>query len=390
MAVDASRREEDEMESQQRIAKVIKEFDGQGWHRTGTDVDAASGEWLRAQLEDAGLEATLETYPFVRLDIEDCHIEIAGRRLEALPLFDGGVTPPAGVRGKLGLPGQGTDICLVSAVSGGPAPALDEAREGGYKAIISVTTGGRPGLAPRNAEAYGAPSGPPVLQVSSADGPLLQRLADEHAELTVVASSTLRAVTASNVLGAVPGADLALPPIIVMTPRSGWWECASERGGGIACWLEIARGIAAADLPRTVIFVATTAHELGYWGLAQFLATRPKLAEGAQLWLHLGASIGAALTPRPWLFASSDAFESLALEALWKADAPQVTPAPRGTRPGGESRNIHDAAGPYISFAGGSEVFHLQSDRWPEAVSVESVAAIARACISIVTQVATR
>ena len=36
----------------------------------------------------------------------------------------------------------------------------------------------------------------------------------------------------------VAGADAALAPIAVLTPRSGWWHCAGERGGGIAIWLE--------------------------------------------------------------------------------------------------------------------------------------------------------
>ena len=98
------------------------------------------------------------------------------------------------------------------------------------------------------------------------------------------------------------------------------------------------------------MFVATTAHELGYWGLAQFLASRPGLAEDAHLWLHLGASVGAALTPQPRLFASSDALESLAIEALWKADAPPGHPGrPRRLRPGGKARDVYDAGGRYVS-----------------------------------------
>ncbi|MEO9254108.1 MAG: hypothetical protein ABI305_01090, partial [Tepidiformaceae bacterium] len=209
-------------------------------------------------------------------------------------------------------------------------------------------------------------------------------LAGTHAEVTVVADSSLSPVSASNVIGTVPGTDRSAPPIVVMTPRSGWWNCASERGGGIACWLEIARSVASAGLRPDVVFLASTAHELGYWGLAQFLASRGQLATEARLWLHLGASVGAALQPQPRLFASSDELEAEALGALRRAGAPQVTPAPRAARPGGESRNIYDAGGRYISLLGGSEVFHLEADRWPDAVSVNAVAAIAVACATIV------
>ncbi|MEO9254049.1 MAG: hypothetical protein ABI305_00795, partial [Tepidiformaceae bacterium] len=143
------------MESRDRIAKVIEEFDAQGWHRTGTAVDVASGEWLRDQLRDAGVAANLETYPFTRLDIKDSHLRTQELRLEALPMFDGGTTTAEGVTGRLGLPGSGTEICLVTAHAGGPAPELEAAREGkSYTAVVSVAMAGRPGLAPRNAESY--------------------------------------------------------------------------------------------------------------------------------------------------------------------------------------------------------------------------------------------
>jgi hypothetical protein len=373
------------MGSRERIARTIEEFDGQGWHRTGTAVDNASGEWLRRRLEEAGVSASLETYPFVRRDVNDCYVEWAGGRLGALPMFDSGETPAAGINGRTGLPGTGTEVCLVTSHAGGPAPELEEARTaGGYKAIISVTTAGRPGLAPRNAESYGKPYGPPVLQVSSEHAAQMARLADASAEVTVVCQSSLLNVTASNVIGTAAGTDADLPPVVVMTPRSGWWQCASERGGGIAVWLEIARGVAAAGLPRTVLFVASTAHELGYWGLEQFLASRSGLAEGAQLWFHLGASVGAALKPQARLFASNDGLEALALKELGSASAPQVDVAVRGARPGGESRIIHDHGGRYVSLLGGSEVFHLEADRWPGAVSLEAVGAYAAACLCIV------
>src|SRR5205085_1774820 len=99
-------------------------------------------------------------------------------------------------------------------------------------------------------------------------------------------------------------------------PRSGWWACASERGGGIACLLEVAHALSQAKPRRTVVFVSTTGHELGHWGLEEFLARRPGLARGAALWMHFGASIGAALEPRPMIFASRPELAGEALAAL--------------------------------------------------------------------------
>ncbi len=61
-----------------------------------------------------------------------------------------------------------------------------------------------------------------------------------------------------------------------MTPRSGWWQCASERGGGIAVWVEILAAVAAAKPARTVNFVASTGHELGHYGLTHYLESRAR------------------------------------------------------------------------------------------------------------------
>jgi 2-keto-4-pentenoate hydratase/2-oxohepta-3-ene-1,7-dioic acid hydratase in catechol pathway len=52
------------MDLTERVAKVIREYDEQGWHRTGTAVDYRSAEWLVARVRDLGVAAQLE--PFTR------------------------------------------------------------------------------------------------------------------------------------------------------------------------------------------------------------------------------------------------------------------------------------------------------------------------------------
>jgi len=351
-----------------RIASVIQAYDEQGWHRTGTAVDAASGEWLAAELQAAGADARLETYPFRRLDPEECSLTIGATRIDGLPMFDGGLTGREAVAGRLGPLGSDAEIQVAVLPAGGAAPALDNARQRpGTRAIVCFTAASRPGLAPRNATAYAsAPGGTPVLQVSSEFRDLIEEAAARHD------------------LATVPGSSPGLSPVVVMTPRSGWWQCASERGGGIAVLLELARMFASERPRRPVIFLASTGHELGHWGLERFLNIRPYLATSAPLWLHLGASVGAALEPRPMLFCSSDAVEQVSGSALDRAGLTAVTHAPRSAVPGGESKNIHERGGSYASLLGGSAVFHLEADRWPDAVDVDAVASFADAASEIV------
>ena len=100
--------------------------------------------------------------------------------------------------------------------------------------------------------------------------------------------------TAFNVTTTVAGSDRSLPPLVIMTPRSGWYWCASERGGGIACWLELIRDLRQAKPARDVVFVASSGHELGHLGINAFVDRRPGIVSRSLAWMHLGANIGAA------------------------------------------------------------------------------------------------
>lgn len=374
------------MAMEDRVKAVIAEFDAQGWHRTATDTDRLSGEWFARELAAAGALAGIESYPFRRLVPAESFVEFGGRRIPGLPLFDSTPTSDQGVHGPLG--DHDGEIRLLPALPGPHSHEIDAARRSSVLGIVMPTTTVRPGLAPRNANEFRGPFGRPVLQVSGAELPNLQAEAAKNGSVRLVSTFTFEETLASNVTGVVVGTDPTAAPVCVMTPRSGWWNCASERGGGIACLLEIARAVAAKPPRRTVIFVGTTGHELGHWGLEEFLLRRPGLERSARLWIHFGASVGAALEPRAAIFASRPEFRVEALSHLKDAGAALPTPAAEGTVAGGESRNIHSAGGDYVSLAGGSAVFHLEEDRWPGAVDVKQVAAIASGMIAFTLRVA--
>jgi hypothetical protein len=103
-----------------------------------------------------------------------------------------------------------------------------------------------------------------VLQVASDEGAFLADCARQGAKAVLTARAERLQTKAFNVMTVVPGTDKGLAPLVVMTPRSGWWWCASERGGGVACWLEIMRTISAGAPARDVVFVASSGHELGH------------------------------------------------------------------------------------------------------------------------------
>lgn len=370
-------------QQQERVSRIVREYDGQGWHRTGSDVDRGSAEWLADLVRGHGLEPTLQPVTLERIEPRAGYVEIDGRRVDGLPVFDGGFTGPEGVVGRLGPLGSDAEIGLARVeVVGGSDEYGRVRRNGPHGGLVAVTVGGEPGLAPGNAPDFLAPFGPPAVQVGSDVWDWLSGHADRRSMARVVADVESIPATAFNVVVETRGRNDGLTPLAVMTPRSGWWACAAERAGGIACWLEVLGRLGEANAMRNVIFVATTGHELGHLGLETFLASRPGLATGAVSWIHLGSSIGAAREPRLLIYTSDDELERLALETMSAAGAATPPVAPRGAA-GGESRNIADRGGRYLSIAGGHATFHLEADRWPSAVDVPSLAAYAHAVVQM-------
>jgi hypothetical protein len=380
----------DEVEARLRVAKVVRDYDAQGIHRTATDVDEASAHWPANQLRATGVETKLEPFAINRVDLDETFFDMDGRRIGGVPLFDAGFTESAGISGRLGTVGSNAEIGLfeTSPADGtdGPGP-LRQALHGSHKAVVIVTRGGRPGLSLINASRFMAPSGVPALQVSSVEADWLRERAAAGAPARLVASATRRPANAFNVVGRIFGSDSAAAPLVVMTPRSGWWTCAGERGGGIAAWLETARSVVSAKPGRDVHFLASSGHELGQIGLDAYLEHRSPLVGQAKLWLHYGANIGAGRQIR---LQSADAdAQSLGTSALARLGLTATQIVPPGTAPGGEAGTIFRRHGRYLSLQGDNPLFHNPADRWPEAVDVILATRQALVFASLAAQLAT-
>jgi hypothetical protein len=370
---------------EERVERILREYDAQGIHRTGTDVDETCARWLAQEAQHLGAQSQLESMPFSRIDVVECFVEVGGQRIEGVPLFDAPFSAPEGVRGTLTPAGKGAAgevgfwLDTVPDAAGGKK-FIEHRRTTAQSALVAVTGGEKyrlaPGLALLNAESYQQPFGVPVVQVTSEARSLVEGAAGSS--VRVVSHAARKDVKAHNTLATVAGRDPSLAPLGVMTPRSGWWQCASERGGGIAVWLEILAAIAAAKPARTVNFVASTGHELGHYGLSHYLAERPELIAGTRAWIHLGANFTASIRPQVRMQFSDAELRSLALEALARHDLAPDVETPLGQAPIGEARNVADG-GRYISITGFNGHFHQASDRFPEAVDLRKAIAFAKA-----------
>jgi hypothetical protein len=375
---------------QQRIGAIIRAYENQGFHRTGTEVDRISGEWLANEVRRIGLEPAHEEFLLNRVDPVGASLVVDERTIEGLPLFDGAFTRPAGVAGALGYLDSDAPIGLGEIPPNATETGTlgDARRHNRHQAIVVVTRGARPGFCPSNADSFLRPFGPPVLQVASAEASLLADCARQGAKVRLTAHVERTQAQAFNVTTVVSGTDKSLAPLVVMTPRSGWWWCASERGGGLVCWLEIMRAIREARPARDVLFVASSGHELGHLGLDAFIERRPGLVPAAKAWIHLGANIGAAQGPGNNLQASDDEMESMMAEAMTAAGLRIDRRLPRGTVPRGEAANVHRGGGHYISIIGNNDLFHNTSDRGVDTVDLEVIERFARAFVTVATSLA--
>jgi hypothetical protein len=374
-----------------RIGDLIQTYDGQGIHRTATIVDNASADWLRQVANVAGGDAHLSAFALRQVDIRAAYLEIDGKRIDGVPLFDGGFTGETGIVGTLGSADSTADIALVTIDSAGigtEGRGLDRVRRSGaHRAVVAVTTTETPGLTLSNASSFANPYGVPVLQVASEHQARLTELAAAGTRATYVAAASRNPSEAMNVVVTVAGRRPDLPPLVVMTPRSGWWQCAAERGGGLACWMESIRAVSASKPLRPAIFVASSGHELGHYGLDAFLKEHQTLIKDAAGWIHLGANIGAA-GGQMRLQASDDEIEGRMVRALEDANATVRQRVARGTVPAGEARNIHVGGGRYVSLLGSGKYFHTQQDRWPVAVDVDAVTRYSQAVSTVAVAIA--
>ena len=385
-----------------RDVEVDVQRDIQGWdaiidHRTGTDGDQRTAEWLADMIRAAGAEPHLDAFPFTRRILHECAISIGDRRLEGVPAFDGGYTTEEGILARLtplmedskkNYKGDCIAVTSFSPAGEHPPTLLHSARTKPYQAIVAYSARAEmiPGLALVNAPRYHEPYGPPVLQVATEHQDWLEDAAGEQALAHLVAHVTQEETTACNVQTRITGRDPSLAPLVIMTPRSAWWTCTAERAGGIALWLACVRHFVDAGSDRDVIFTANTGHELGHVGLDHYLAQQPTLLQDAHAWIHLGANF-AAVDSKLW-YQASPALMALGLDALATEGCVPEKITPEGNQPTGEAGNIYDGGGRYLSLLGDNRWFHHPDDRWPDTVDIERMARLNRAMIHVATVLA--
>ena len=367
------------------LVEDIRAWDAQAQHRTGTDGDRITSEVLMRRLANSDVQVEIVEFPFSRRVPKHCYVQTRAQRIEGIPLFDGGETQ-AEISGFVVNAGDEGEFAVgfASAVGSPANHALFSYRDSStYRALIGISRNETAGIAMLNADAYLTPHGLPILIVDGRYESFLQEAIRARQPINLNVAFDIEQTIATNVQATVVGTNPKLKPVVVMTPKSSWWTSTAERCGGIAAWLAVVRAVAASPPTRTVIFTANTGHELGHVGLDHFLEQNPDLAQGAHVWVHLGANF-AAKDSQVRIQYSNETLGERLRQHLHSHQVEIAGEVPSSTRPGGEARNIFDAGGNYVSLLGSNGLFHHPDDRMANNVDMNRAMRSRNAVVSLV------
>jgi len=276
-----------------------------GEHRTASEVDLRTSQWLIEHLRAAGLKATFQSFSLRQFFVRQTRLTIGDKSIRAFPLwFPRSTDPgslrgdlvsidrnaePESLRGKIGLvrfpAGAGTAVVKGSIHS----EIILAAANAGASAVVAVTEGATKEIIALNSPAGAEPWPIPVVLVGQRDEPALTAAARSSIKASLLLDGEDDSdAKAKNVIARVDrGKDL----IVVSTPQSGWFRCAGERGPGIALFLGLARWASRRSPGASFLFVSTSGHELGGLGMRAFLKELAPPPDRVLCWIHLGAGI---------------------------------------------------------------------------------------------------
>lgn len=385
---------------------VLERFAGLGIKASGGKGDIASGQWLEKDLTALGYRCEHQAFEVPYAEVRQATLVAGEQSATVFPQAivkttgAGGLTAPlksSAVPGSLD--GAIALVVLpfsrwVSMAQPAVGAALKDAFDRGAAAAVVVTTGPTGEAIALNV----SPSAPgfqkPVVLLAPKDAAPFVAAAKSGASVTLTVDAEVGRRPAHNLIARLDRG--AAKTLIVTTPRSGWFTCAAERGAGLAVWLALAHGLAAAKHKANLEFVATSGHEYIYLGGEQYLEHHAPKPAVTHAWIHIGASAAArdwhelaTLRPLPSpdaqrvLTATPDlldrtrkAFHGITgLEAVYEANKANA---------GGELVNVIEAGyASAIGLYGGHRYFHTAGDdmRCVSGELVKPVASAFRAAI---------
>ena len=290
--------------SPQRIAEDLSYFDALGIHRTGSNGDIATTDWLAQQFQSLGFKVRREAIFVDSWKIEQATLLIGDQTVEIFPQFPVTSTPESGVSAPISLWSESSkrdysgQIVLIETHFSEHRGSLTKkpelyqriltASESGASAIVVITRAGCGRYQALNAPLDLPNWKIPVVLAGEDDAERLLDAAEQALQVSLRVNAIPERLQAYNLVAEIGSEND--PAIVVSTPQSGWFHATAERGTGVAAFLALARW--ASTQNRHYQFFANSGHERGYAGAHIAMASAPK-PESVAFWLHIGANAGA-------------------------------------------------------------------------------------------------
>ncbi len=376
-----------------------------GMKVSGGDGDNRCGAWVADQMNKLGYTVVQQSFEVPWFDANRAVIVCDGVSAPVLVHTGGGIA----VKGTLALilpgisePDVDGRIALIQLPYGrwssddDPRIAQPIARAfaKGAVGVVLITQGPTGEAIALNTAAPISGAGPVAILAPNAAAPFLAALGSP-ADLIIEGTGGERA--AFNVIARLERGHAT--DLLISTPRSGWLECAGERGPGLAIWLLLAEWLAGANLGVNLVFFCSTGHERGHAGVTQFIANGAPAAEHTALWLHLGANCATRdwheangqLAPLP----SADPQRFLMVSKQHLAAAGQIFsglaglehPYPVTNNLGGELADIAAAGYPSIAGIFGAHRLHHTAIDDGRSVSPELALAVFERCRNLIERI---
>lgn len=289
--------------SDQDLARYV----GFGGKASGGPGDKAAGEWMERELTAAGFRCDRLSFEAPYFEPEMAELRSGEATAAVIPQAIVVPTGPDGIAGKMTrvAPGIAFDkplhgtIALVdlpyarwsSALAKPVRGTIDAALKAGAAACVVITNGPTGKAIALNADGRAPMFDRPVAILAPEDAAPFLAAAEQANDARLVVHGREGRRSAFNLVGRLDRRRGRW--VVVSTPRSGWFTCAGERGGGVAAWLALARWVPTALPGHDLAFVCNSGHEYENLGAEHTLDSGLPGPGQTDLWLHLGANVAA-------------------------------------------------------------------------------------------------
>jgi hypothetical protein len=407
LASEASAGPSDPLSGEALFADVVR-YAGFGDHRTASEADHRTSEWLAEELSLAGLRTKLSPWTCQQFDLRSHRLLMNGEEIVSFPLWWPATTGPEAVTAPLASAGAADLSGRIGFMALGPVRgasvlpgddigrAVTAAARKQARALVIATRSPAGEVVALNAMSGLSPWPIPVLLTGGREEERLTAAAAAGTLAVVSIEGELDyAAKAGEVIGEI---ERGPERVVVSTPSSGWFRCAGERGPGIALWLALARWAAGRQGGPSFTFVASSGHELESLGIRHFAGHGAPPPANVRTWLHLGAGIatydyefGSAgprrlerVNPARRLMTNAADYVPLLTRRFAHLEglSPSLT-----DQPGGEMILMAREGYRVWGFAGGSAYHHMPGDLPERITGPELLEPVARAIVGALSEI---